>query len=302
MGTVTAWLRLSRLPFHSVGVLPFILGTILAWKVTGEIRCSVFVLGVAGVLLVMLSTYQSGEYFDRREDSLSKRLHSNPFAGGSGAIQEGLISPAAALRTSLAALFLAAVTGVILQFGLKTGPWTLLLGGIGLFCGFFYSTRPVRFVARGMGEILIGFCYGWLPIAAAFYIQAGFIHSLVHWMAVPVGLTIFNVILLNEFPDYQPDRETGKKTLLVRAGLKRGAEIYAGAAVLAVLFFFLSLTQAHVGANGLYLFGVIAVLSLYLAFQVYRGKHENPGLLKLFCGLTIVVNLGTTLSYIIALL
>jgi len=300
-GKVAAWLRLSRLPFHSVGVFPFVLGTLLAWRITGEFRCSVFLLGIAGVVLVMLSTYHSGEYFDRREDSLSRKLHGNPFAGGSRALQEGILPPAVALRTSQISLVLAAMTGVILQFGLKTGPWTLFLGGIGLLCGFFYSTRPVRFVARGVGELLIGFCYGWLPIAAAFYIQTGYMHPLIHWMAVPVGLTIFNVILLNEFPDYPADMETEKKNLLVRAGLEKGAKIYAGASFFAVAAFLFSLLRG-VDARGLYLYGIIAFLSSYLALQVYRGKYRNPRLLEIFCGLTIVVNLGTTLSYIVSLL
>ena len=300
-GKLSAWLRLSRLPFHSVGVLPFVLGTLLAWRITGEIRYSVFLLGIAGVVFVMLSTYHSGEYFDRREDSLSRKLHGNPFAGGSGALQEGIIPPAIALRTSLLSLVFAAMTGAILQFGLKTGPLTLFLGGIGLFCGFFYSTRPVRFVARGVGELLIGFCYGWLPIAAAFYIQTGYIHPLIHWMSVPVGLTIFNVILLNEFPDYPADLETEKKNLLVRTGLEKGAKIYAGASFFAVAAFLISLIRG-VDAKGLYLYGIIAVLSLYLALQVSRGKYQNPRLLAVFCGLTIAVNLGTTLSYIVSLL
>lgn len=300
-GRLAAWFRLSRIPFHSVGVLPFILGTVLAWQAGAEIRPFVLALALAGVVLVMLSTYHGGEYYDRREDGISGSIHKNPFAGGSRAIQERGISPAVALWTSRIAIVLAAAVGVILQFGLKTGPLTLVFGAIGVVCGFFYSTRPLRFVERGVGELMIGFCYGWLPIAAAFYIQAGYVHPLVHWMSVPVGLTIFNVILLNEFPDYPADRETGKRNLLVRAGKKAGAGIYGGASILAVVFFFLSLSGG-IGTRGLFLYPWIALLSVWLAFQVLRRKHENPRLLERFCGLTIAVNLGTTVSYILSLL
>jgi len=62
------------------------------------------------------------------------------------------------------------VIGLILQFYYKTGPWTIPLGVIGMITGFFYSTPPPRWVKRGIGELLIGFCYGWLPVAAAFYL------------------------------------------------------------------------------------------------------------------------------------
>jgi 1,4-dihydroxy-2-naphthoate octaprenyltransferase len=301
MGRFMAWLKLSRLPFHTVGILPFLLGTVLARQAGAEVRLSVALLALAGVVLVMLSTYHSGEYYDRREDGISRKIHRNPFAGGSRALHEQAISPAVALWTGRIALVLAAADGVILQFGLKTGPLTLVFGGIGLVCGFFYSTRPLRFVERGVGELMIGFCYGWLPIAVSFYIQAGYIHPLVHWMAVPVGLTIFNVILLNEFPDHPADVETGKKNLLVRTGKERGAKIYAWASILAVVFFFLSLA-AGIGSRGLLLYVWIALLSIWLAVQVRRGMHEDPRLLERFCGLTIAVNLGTTFSYILSLL
>jgi len=59
-----------------------------------------------------------------------------------------------------------------------------------------------------------------LPVASAYYIQTSAIHPVIHWMAIPIGITIFNVILLNEFPDYEADKATGKKNLLYRLGKK----------------------------------------------------------------------------------
>ncbi len=127
------------------------------------------------------------------------------------------------------------LSGLVLQFGLKTGPYTMLLGAAGLFPGFFYSTRPIRLVSSGLGELAIGFCYGWLPVAAAFYIQTGHINSIIHWIALPIGMTIFNVILLNEFPDYPADKKVGKKNMLVRLGIKRGVALYSAVSILAFI-------------------------------------------------------------------
>jgi 1,4-dihydroxy-2-naphthoate octaprenyltransferase len=86
-----AWLALSRPPFHSVGVLPFILGGVLAWRQKGAFRWDIFAWGTVGVVLVMLATYYAGEYWDYVEDSLA--AHSNPsrFAGGSRVLQRGLL-------------------------------------------------------------------------------------------------------------------------------------------------------------------------------------------------------------------
>jgi 1,4-dihydroxy-2-naphthoate octaprenyltransferase len=70
---LSAWLALSRPPFHSVGVLPFILGGVLGWRQGGSFRWHVCGWGMVGVVLVMLATYYAGEYWDYAEDSLSAR-------------------------------------------------------------------------------------------------------------------------------------------------------------------------------------------------------------------------------------
>jgi 1,4-dihydroxy-2-naphthoate octaprenyltransferase len=76
------WITLSRPPVHTVGILPFVLGTILAYKINAAFSMEVFILGVSAVILIMLSTYQSGEYFDYREDEISQRYYKSNFAGG----------------------------------------------------------------------------------------------------------------------------------------------------------------------------------------------------------------------------
>jgi 1,4-dihydroxy-2-naphthoate octaprenyltransferase len=298
---IKAWLGLSRLPFHSVGILPFILGTLLAWKFQNTFDLLIFILGATAVALIMLSTYQAGEYFDYQEDTISKSIFNSRFSGGSGVIQAGLLSRDVAFWTSIISFILAAMIGIILQFFIKTGPFTLLLGAMGALPGFFYSTRPIRLVERGFGELFIGFCYGWLPVASAFYIQTGYIHPLVHWVSLPIGFTIFNVILLNEYPDYPSDKSVGKRNLLVRLGQEKGIIIYTVATLFAWLTFFLSLA-AGVPLRALYLFVPLMIVSSFILVMMIRKQYTNHKTLEILCGLNIVFNLGTTASYIYSFL
>jgi len=78
----------------------------------------------------------------------------------------------------------------LLQFYYKTGPYTIPLGALGAFAGFFYSARPIQWSYRGVGEIWIGLCYGWLTVAASYYIQTGELSPLVHWTALPISFTL----------------------------------------------------------------------------------------------------------------
>jgi 1,4-dihydroxy-2-naphthoate octaprenyltransferase len=125
----------------------------------------------------------------------------------------------------------------------QTGPWTLFLGGLGIFFGYFYSEKPFQWSYRGMGEILIGFCYGWLPIATGFYLFSGFFSPQVLLLSIPVSLSVFNVILINEFPDEEADRAIGKRNLVVRFGKERMGELCLSLSVLVGLSFIKVLTK-----------------------------------------------------------
>ena len=296
-----AWLALSRPPFHSVGVLPFLLGTLLAWQMEEAFNWSIMVFGILGVVAIMLATYLAGEYWDYAEDSVSLRQGPSRFAGGSHVLQRGLLRRRSALYASLVSLVLAVCVGVILQFGYRTGRWTIPLGVLGMLGGFFYSARPVRWVSRGWGEIWIAFCYGWLPVAVGYYLQAGTIPPLVHWMAIPIGLTIFNVILLNEQPDYQADLVTGKSNLTVRIGRERAAILYGLIGVGSWAAMLISMTKG-VPVLALVFYIPVLALSMVLVTLVMRGHWKNKSTLERLCGANILVNLGTTGAYILAFL
>jgi 1,4-dihydroxy-2-naphthoate polyprenyltransferase len=296
---IKAWIGLSRPPFHTVGILPFLLGTILAYRIHSTISIEIFIFGVLGVILIMLSTYHSGEYFDYRGDMISNSLHDNQFAGGTRVLLAGKMSPLVPLWTSIIAIIIASAIGLFLQFILKTGPYTLLLGFLGAFPGFFYSTEPIRLVKRGVGEIFIGFCYGWLPVASAYYIQTGMINPIIHWLAIPIGLTVFNVILLNEFPDYEADKATDKKNLLYRIGKQKGLALYVAFSLLTSLTMFISPLWG-IPFKVVYFYLPFFIISLYIIVMIMQKKHEDGKMLEILCGLNIAVNMGTSLSYILA--
>lgn len=296
---LSAWLALSRPPFHSVGVLPFILGGVVAWRLGGSFHWGICAWGTLGVVLVMLATYYAGEYWDYVEDSLSVQLGPSRFAGGSRVLQRGLLPRHAALWASLVSLLLAVGVALILQLGYRTGPWTIPFAILGLLGGFFYSTRPVRWVSTGVGELWIAFCYGWLPVAVGYYLQMGEIAPLVHWLAVPIGLTIFNVILLNEFPDYPADLAAGKANLAVRLGRERAALLYGLTSLGSWVAMLLSLDRG-VPARALWFYLPILALSLILVVLVMRGRWRDRATLEKLCGANLVVNLGTTAAYIMA--
>jgi 1,4-dihydroxy-2-naphthoate octaprenyltransferase len=300
-GKLRAWLALSRPPFHAVGVLPFLLGGILAWRQEGLFRWDTFTWGTLGTVLIMLATYYAGEYWDYLEDSLAARWGATPFAGGSQVLQRGQLPRHAALWASIASLLLACGVGVILQLAYHTGPWTIPLSLLGMTGGFFYSARPVRWVSRGVGEIWIAFCYGWLTVAAGYYLQTGTLTSLVHVLALPIGFTVFNVILLNEFLDYDADVAAGKANLVVRLGRDRASRLYGVTSLGSGVAMLRSLAYG-VPPQAVWFYLPVLLTALIVVVLVLRGRWRSRATLEKLCGVNILVNLGTTAAYILALL
>jgi len=296
-----AWLKLSRAPFHSVGILPFILGALLYKKIYGNFNILIFFMSCAAVVFIMISTYLNGEYYDIKEDILSGKLNKrNKFSGGSGILAKGIIPKKHIKITSYISITFAICIGLLLQFYFKTGIWTIPLGVSGIIFGFFYSKPPLRWVKRGYGEILIGYCYGWLPIAVSFYLQSGFLISIISWISIPIGLSIINVILLNEFPDYEPDKIAGKTNILVRIGKKRGARLFIYISILQQIFVIISIIKGF-PKEILFFYTPFFIISIFLIIMVLKNKNYNKKQLEFICGLNIIVNLGTTLSYILGL-
>jgi 1,4-dihydroxy-2-naphthoate octaprenyltransferase len=295
------WFGLLHPPFHTVGIFPFILGTVLAWRLDTSFNITSLILSTLGVGLVMLATYHAEEYFSSEDDEHAKRLFRHRLVGGGAAIPRETRPRSRALLISLITVSLAMIIGLTLQFGLHTGPFTLLLGCLGALPGFFYSTRFIRLFEKGFGELFTGFCYGWLPLAAAFYIQRGYIAPCIHWMALPIGLSIFNVILLNEFSEHAADAAIGKTTLLVRLGKAKGMSIYILLSILSWFCMYFSV-RAGIPRKALYFYLPVMALSAGICLMMARGKYENLLLLELLCGLNIAVNLGTTVAYLLAYL
>ena len=289
-----AWWKLSRVPFLSVGILPLILGFVLAWRWGYKGPLGLYVLSTAAVILIMWMTYYMGEWNDLEGDRINQNF--NQFSGGSRVLAKEIIPAWVSLLLGYGCLTGAILIGFYIYLQYQNDLRTLLLGGLGIFFGFFYSSKPFRWSYHGLGEILIGFCYGWLPIATGFFLFTGFFSPQILLLSIPVGLSIFNVILINEFPDEEADRAIGKKNLVVRFGKERMGDLYIGLSILTG-FSFIKMMWG-LGDTPFWLLVLSAIpplLILWNLIQVWRGNYHDTRKLELLCRNTLFVNLSMTM-------
>jgi 1,4-dihydroxy-2-naphthoate octaprenyltransferase len=227
-----SWLTLFRLGATARGVLPFLLGAVIAWSQGNPISWMVLVLSTVAVACIMLMTFLVNEYYDYETDLANKEFHK--LSGGSRVLPMGLIPRHHSIIAAYIFLAIAVIIGLILHFYFKTGPLTIPLGAVAIFIGYFYTAKPFQWSYRGLGEIGIWFTCGWLANMTGYYLQTGHLSAVTTLISFPGATSIFLVILMNEIPDISSDRLFGKNNLAVRLGLERAGIFYS---VLLVLSF-----------------------------------------------------------------
>ncbi|HEY0304019.1 MAG TPA: prenyltransferase, partial [Longimicrobiales bacterium] len=163
---VSAWFALQELPKHLANILPFVLGTTLAYWHTGTIDWTIVAVALLAVFFLTDGTYVSNEYFDYENDRANfTRIGGAEkigvaTTGGTRVLVRGLLPRRAALIFSVVCFALAVPVGLYLRYGLHTGPLTLPLGMLALFIGWFYTAPPIRACYRGLGEVFIAIAQG----------------------------------------------------------------------------------------------------------------------------------------------
>lgn len=238
---IRSWVDLQELPKHLANILPFLLGTAIAFWESSAVNWATFGVALLALFLLTDGTYIANEYFDYENDRLNLTRIGGAESvgvtttGGTRVLVKGLIPRRQALIAAVAAFLLAIPVGLYLQFGLGTGPLTIPLGLLGLFIGWFYTAPPIRACYRGLGEIFIAAGQG-IVIFGGYYVQNGFsalplVASLPWFVALPA------LKVIREFPDFDADEATGKRGLTLRFGRARMAVVYDTLIVASVLAF-----------------------------------------------------------------
>lgn len=220
-----SWLTLFRLGATARGVLPFLLGAVIAWSQGSPIDWLILLLSSIAVISIMLMTFLVNEYYDYEADVANLDYHM--LSGGSRILPMGLIPRRHSIIAAYIFLAVAVVIGLWLFLYLKTGPLTIPLGAIAIIIGYFYTAGPLRLSYQGLGEISIWFTCGWLATITGYYLQAGRLDTVATLASQPGAISVFLVILMNEIPDIRSDRLYGKNNLAVRLGGEKASILYA---------------------------------------------------------------------------
>lgn len=272
------------LPFLLAGCLPLWVGALLAGVSGLPVRPGVLGASSLAVLALILAAFAGREAFC-------------PGAGRCPAFRMTLgREPKTSVYTALA---VAAVLGLALQFGWRTGDFTIPLGSLGILGGYFTFAPPLAWHRRGLGEAVGGFCFGLLPVATGLYLQCGHLLTEVLLYGLPLTFTGFNLFLVYGTPGSEAALSSG--TLGARVQPTTGALIYTINNVLTIIG--LALILIFPAASLPWRFGLWPLLILAVINQelVKRKAYRDERRLTLLARLTLTLHLGMGLVFVFML-
>jgi len=218
-GSLKTWFLEIRGPFLALSLVLAPIGTAIAWH-DGSFNLGYFLLAWVGAILAHVGVNVFNEYFDY-QSGLDFETQKTPFSGGSGVLTAGLIEPRRAYLLGAACLFIDAVIGIYFVIVQGWGLLPVILLG-GLFA-YFYTPYISRW---RIGEVAAGLGLGSLVVLGAYFVQTGQYTWEVLVTSLAPGFLTANLLLLNEFPDVEADRQVGRRNLVMALGRKRAAWLY----------------------------------------------------------------------------
>ena len=266
---VKKWIKAIRAPFFTASAIPVLVGSALAWNITGKFSLSKFILVLVGVPLFNAGTNLANDYYDHKTGNDEINTQVTPFSGGSRVIQNGVIPPKHMLIGSFLFFGLGSIIGLYLN-AVTPGNLILYLGIFGLLTGFFYTAAPVLIGYRGIGEFVVGLNLGTLTIIGAYYVQTHSLSWSAFWLSLPIGFLVAAILYINQFPDYEADKAVGKRHLVVILGKRRAVYGY---------YFLISATYLVIAGSVIFKmvtpFALVSFLTLPIALGAIKILKAN---------------------------
>ncbi len=298
MKRILVWLSAPRPQFFTAAVIPVALGAAIAWDRTGSVNWLNLCVAMAGAVLSQAGLNLTNDYYDFMSGDDVVNKTPTPFSGGSRLLPDGVLKPAQVLIAGIACFFLTIASGLYLVYATK-GYLLFIFGAIGIFLAFFYTASPLKIGYTRMGEAATGIGFGPLMVLGSYYVQTGRLAWEPFFASLPVGILIALVLFINEFPDYEADKATGKRNTVVSIGKSRASKIYAWLIISAY-----AVLVAGVAAGVFPAASLTALLSLPFAVKAAvtaRSHYEKIKELLPANALTVIVHFSFgllfTLSY-----
>ena len=241
-------------------------------------------------LSAQITSNFANDYFDYKgEKDTDKRV------GFRRVLVTGEVTPREMLTAMLISTGITILSGIVAV--LLTGAWWLIAVGLLVLVGVYaYSYGPYPLSTHGLGDVAVVLFYGMTPILATYGAIGGTPPLYLLLMSVGIGIWEDNILVCNNYRDYAEDRESGKRTIIVRMGEHFGPTMYLLNSLLTVILLAIGIRLATESWGLTAIVLSIAPLVAVLTICIYRwhGSELNnllryTNIVSLVIGLMLLI-------------
>jgi len=247
------FIKLCRLRFLIYSPIMYSIGVSIARNEEKSIDFYLFGIGLIFVWNTHVMTHFFNEFYDYQADCNNK--NPSPWTGGSRVLVQKKLS----LEVSKLWGYFSCFLSFLILLKIAPNISNFCIGILIIFFGIYYSAPPLKLEYRGLGELVVALVLNILvPLWAYSLYSDNFFNKYV-FLLIPISVIEYARMMVMNMPDRESDEVSGKKTLIVRIGLRKAVNVYIILNSLSYVSF-------------LFFFGFIQnniLLTIYLTFPLY---------------------------------
>ena len=218
MASVKSWIKAARLRTLPLAMSGILMGAALSYF-DGGFQPKITVLAIVTALFIQIFSNFANDYGDSQKGTDNKHR-----VGPQRTVQSGEISLKEMKVGMVVLIALSLATGIwLIAEGTKgLDPTTFLLflgfGIIALVAAYRYTGGSNPYGYAGFGDVAVFLFFGLLPVVGNYFLNTHLTNPGIFLPAVSIGFFSTGVLNLNNMRDIENDRNSGKKTVVVRMG------------------------------------------------------------------------------------
>ena len=229
------WIQAARLRTLPLSISGIIVGSTLAFSIAGFNALLFALLLLTTILLQVLSNFANDVGDFQHGTDTAERV------GPQRGLQTGGLTLKDMKCGVTAAAVIAFLTGVSMlytAFGITANFWGFLAFGIiTIIAALRYTMGSNPYGYRGLGDVMVLVFFGCATTIGSYYIITQQITWQILILGCGIGFLSMGVLNINNMRDAESDAKTGKRTIIVKLGVRFGQFYHLSLCVLGVAAF-----------------------------------------------------------------
>lgn len=218
MNGLKAWKTAARIHTLPAALVPVLVGSGLAYG-EGVFRADALVWALVGALALQVAANFANDVSDAQ-----RGVDTEDRIGPPRMVAMGVIAPKGMWTAAWLAIGVAAIAGIALT--VIAGPVVIVIGVAAVLALLGYVGGPFPYGYRGLGEVFVFLFFGLAATVGTRYVHDTTAPAAAWLLAIPVGMLVTAILVMNNYRDIDTDRTTGKRTLAVILGREATRWLY----------------------------------------------------------------------------